>query len=98
MRLADRLDHEKVARVEVRPGVHLGTFKVFANYTGVADITQLDPEIFDKLWKDSIEKEGIHYVSPDFLRMSVYLELSRPRGDVSRWKKVYSRLLLLNKA
>lgn len=30
--------------------------------------------------------------------MSVYLELSRPRGDVSRWKKVYSRLLLLNKA
>ena len=98
MRLADRLDHEKVTRVEVRPGVHLGTFKVFANYTGVADITQLEPEIFDKLWKESIEKEGIHYVSPDFLRMSVYLELSRPRGDVSRWKKVYSRLLLLNKA
>jgi hypothetical protein len=29
--------------------------------------------------------------------MSIYLELSRPRGDVSRWKKVYSRLLLLNK-
>jgi hypothetical protein len=29
--------------------------------------------------------------------MSVYLELSRPRGDVSRWKKVYERIQLLNK-
>jgi hypothetical protein len=27
----------------------------------------------------------------------MYLELSRPRGDVSRWKKVYERLQLLNK-
>lgn len=30
--------------------------------------------------------------------MSVYLELSRPRGDVSRWKKVFTRLQLLNKS
>jgi hypothetical protein len=27
----------------------------------------------------------------------MYLELSRPKGDVSRWKKVYDRLQLLNK-
>jgi hypothetical protein len=26
----------------------------------------------------------------------MYLELSRPRGDVSRWTKVYKRLMLLN--
>jgi hypothetical protein len=71
MKLADQLDKEGVTRVEVRPGVHLGTFKVFANYTGVADITYLDDEIFDLLWEESIEKEGIHYVSPDFLRMSM---------------------------
>jgi hypothetical protein len=29
--------------------------------------------------------------------MSIYNELSRPKGDVSRWNKVYSRLILLNK-
>jgi hypothetical protein len=29
--------------------------------------------------------------------MSIYLELSRPKGDVTRWTKVYERLLLLNK-
>ena len=28
----------------------------------------------------------------------MYLELSRPRGDVSRWEKVYKRLQLLNAA
>ena len=40
---------------------------------------------------------GIAYVPPNFLRMSIYLELSRPKGDVTRWTKVYERLLLLNK-
>ena len=97
MMLADKLKAIGVENVEVKPGMHLGTFKVFANYEGVADITHLDADIFDRLWKEDITREGIHYVSPNFLRMSMYLELSRPRGDVSRWKKVYSRLLLLNK-
>jgi len=31
------------------------------------------------------------------LRMSMYLELSRPAGDISRWEKVLKRLSLLNK-
>lgn len=95
--LADRLTSEGFSSVEVKPGMHLGTFKVFADYIGVADISHMDESIFRKLWKESIEKAGIRYVPPSFLRMSMYLELSRPRGDVSRWKKVYSRLLLLNK-
>jgi hypothetical protein len=30
--------------------------------------------------------------------MNMYLELSRPRGEVERWEKVYKRLLLLNAA
>ena len=97
MALANLLSDAGVESVEAKPGMHLGTFKVFANYEGVADITHLDEDIFDRLWKEDITKEGIHYVSPNFLRLSMYLELSRPRGDVSRWTKVYSRLQLLNK-
>jgi hypothetical protein len=97
MVLANKLSDAGVINVEVKPGMHLGTFKVFANYEGVADITHLDSDIFDRLWKEDVVVEGIHYVSPNFLRMSMYLELSRPRGDVSRWKKVYERLMLLNK-
>jgi hypothetical protein len=96
-KLADRITKAGYKSVEVRPGVHLGTFKVFADYIGVADISHLDKPIFAKLWKESISKEGIRFVPPNFLRMSVYLELSRPKGDVSRWKKVYGRIQLLNK-
>lgn len=97
MMLANRLHERGIKTIEVKPGVHLGTFKVFADFEGVADITQLDEDIFEKLWSAGIVKDGIHYVTPDFLRMSMYLELSRPQGDVSRWTKVYSRLQLLNK-
>jgi len=96
-KLADRIAKAGFKSVEVKPGVHMGTFKVFADYIGVADISHLDKPIFTKLWKESIVKDGIHYVPPNFLRMSVYLELSRPRGDVSRWKKVYERIQKLNK-
>jgi hypothetical protein len=96
--IANQLRAKGVASVEVKPGMHLGTFKVFADFTGVADITQLDEEIFDRLWDEAETRAGIHYVPVNFLRMSMYLELSRPHGDVSRWEKVYSRLELLNKA
>jgi hypothetical protein len=96
--IANQLRKEGVAAVEVKPGMHLGTFKVFADFTGVADITHLDEEIFDRLWEEAEVRQGIHYVPVNFLRMSMYLELSRPHGDVSRWEKVFSRLELLNKA
>lgn len=95
--VADQLTNEGYASVEVKPGVHMGTYKVFADYTGVADISFMEETLFNKLWKESIEKNNMHYVPPNFLRMSVYLELSRPKGFVERWKKVYARLQLLNK-
>jgi hypothetical protein len=97
MKLADQLSAAGVDYIEVKPGMHVGTFKVFSNFESVADITHLDEDIFDRLWNQNVVREGIHYVTPDFLRLSMYLELSRPHGDVSRWTKVYTRLQLLNK-
>ena len=83
--------------VEAKAGVHKGTFKVFVNFIPIADITQLHKNIFETISKDAITIKGIKYSPPDFLRMNMYLELSRPRGDVSRWEKVLKRLVLLNK-
>jgi hypothetical protein len=83
--------------VEAKSGQHHGTYKVFVNYIPVADITQTPKEIYSTLKKDAIRVGGILYAPPNFLRMSMYLELSRPAGDVSRWEKVLKRLTLLNK-
>lgn len=94
--IADRLAAEGLDNIQVKPGVHLGTFKVFADYIPVADVSTLSKPIFTKLWNDSVIKDGVRYVPPNFLRMSVYLELSRPMGNVERWTKVYKRIRLLN--
>lgn len=82
--------------VEAKAGVHMGTFKVFVNFIAIADITYMHKDLYDSIQKESILIAGIHYAPPDFLRMSMYLELSRPQGDVSRWEKVLKRLNLLN--
>ena len=83
--------------VEAKSGQHHGTYKVFVNYMPVADITQLPKEIYNALKQESMRVGGILYAPPNFLRMSMYLELSRPVGDTSRWEKVLKRLTLLNK-
>lgn len=83
--------------VEAKSGVHKGTYKVFVNFIPVADITQLTKELFSNIKREAISVAGILYTPPNYLRMSMYLELSRPKGDVSRWEKVLKRLILLNK-
>jgi len=83
--------------VEAKSGMHKGTYKVFVNFIPVADITFLHMDIFEHLYKDSVVVSGIRYAPPNYLRMGIYLELSHPDGDISRWEKVFKRLILLNK-
>jgi hypothetical protein len=95
--LADIYHQKGFPDVEAKSGVHHGTFKVYVNFIPVADITQLDPDLFKTMKRETISVNGILYAPPNFLRMAMYLELSRPKGDVSRWEKVLKRLILLNK-
>jgi hypothetical protein len=95
--LANIYNKSGYQEVTASAGVHHGTFKVFVNFIPVADITQLTPELFKAVKNEAIKVNGILYAPPDFLRMAMYLELSRPDGDVSRWEKVLKRLILLNK-
>ena len=83
--------------VEAKSGQHVGTYKVFVNFIPVADITYLSKDIFNYMKPRCIIKKQILYAPPNFLRMSMFSELSRPEGDVSRWEKVLKRLILLNK-
>lgn len=81
-----------------RLGMHEGTYKVFVNFNSVADLTFMPTWMYGLLQKRALVEDGIYYTDSDFLRMGMYLELSRPRGEVERWEKVYKRLLLLNLA
>jgi len=95
--LADIYFRKGFSDVEAKAGVHYGTYKVFVNFFQIADITQLDSKLFSSLKKNAIAKDKILYAPPNFLRMAMYLELSRPSGDISRWEKVFKRLNLLNR-
>ena len=95
--LADIYYKKGFEEVEAKAGMHPGTFKVFVNYVPVADITYLIDDIYKNIKKRAIIVDGIYYTPANYLRMSMYLELSRPNGDVSRWEKVLKRLSLLNK-
>jgi len=94
--LVKLLTKAKFDNVTNRIGIHEGTYKIFVNYHGIADITYMTSWLYTRLAKSSIVEDSIHYVDADYLRMGMYIELSRPRGEVERWDKVYKRLLLLN--
>jgi hypothetical protein len=84
--------------ISKRIGIHEGTTKIYVNFTAIADITSVIPDFYNNIHKKSTVVHGIRYADPVFLRMMMYLELSRPRGQVDRWKKVYERLILLDQA
>jgi len=94
--LADIYYNAGYVEVEAKSGMHVGTFKVYVNFIPMADITMLNSVIYKNIQKDAITIAGIKYAPPDYLRMAMFLELSRPAGDVSRWEKVLKRLTLLN--
>jgi hypothetical protein len=96
MELADVYFQHGFTSIEAKAGSHYGTYKVFVNYIPIADITLLHSQIYLSIQKDAIVMNNIRYAPPNFLRMNMYLELSRPLGDVSRWEKVLKRLTLLN--
>lgn len=95
--LADIFYKEGYIEVEAKAGIHMGTFKVYVNFISIADITQMHQKLYKELLKDAIVISELHYTPPNYLRMSMYLELSRPSGDVTRWEKIFKRLTLLNK-
>jgi hypothetical protein len=94
--LVNNLKRAGFEEVASRIGMHEGTKKILVNYVAVADISEMGPDIFEIIQKRAVNINGIYYTDPDVLRMMMYLELSRPKGEVSRWTKVYERLTLIN--
>lgn len=81
-----------------RVGMHEGTKKIMVNFVPIADISHIEESVYSVFAKRAVKKGGVRYTDPDVLRMMMYLELSRPKGEVERWKKVFERLELINRS
>ena len=82
--------------ISAREGMHEGTVKIYVDYIPVADMTAMNSRLYRILSQREYRLDGISYLDGNTLRMLMYLELSRPKGEVSRWEKVYERLALFN--
>ena len=95
--LANILKNNNIGNIEVKSAMFKGTYKVFINFIPIVDFTNIKNEIFLNIYNKSVKINNILYAPPSYLKISMYQELSRPMGDISRWEKVYNRLELLNK-
>ena len=95
--LANILTQNNIENIEVKSAMFKGTYKIFINFIPIVDITHIENDVFLNLYNKSQKINKLLYAPPSYLKISLYQELSRPLGDLSRWEKVYSRLELLNK-
>jgi len=95
--LSTILINNNIENIEVKSALFKGTYKIFINFISIVDITNINKDVFVNIYNKSNKINNILYVPPNYLRISLYQELSRPLGDLSRWEKVYNRLELLNK-
>lgn len=93
--LADEFYKKGYEFTEAKAGIHKGTYKVYANFWPVADITYVNQKDFDKIKTKTID--GVKIVGPFKLLESMYKEFSEPYVNPSRWPKVASREKLLQK-
>lgn len=102
--LAKRYESAGYKYIEVRPGIHVETYKVFVDFMPVADITDIPPRLFQHLSEVSLSEKplilrnnpslDLHIVPLSFLRLAFHIELSRPNGYIERWPKVYQRMVI----
>jgi len=102
--LADKYYTLGYKYVEVKPGIHFETYKVYVDFMPVADITDVPDKLFKHLLEISLSEKSVVLqnnpsldvnIAPlSFLRLAFHIELSRPNGFIERWKKIYKRMVL----
>jgi hypothetical protein len=95
MNLVDGLVAAGWRNAQVVPALHPESYRIRVDNLFIVDLTTMSEELFNALWQKRIRNEGMSYVPINFLRMLMYLELSRSEM-VSRWEKVQARLDILN--
>lgn len=89
--IADRLAAANFGYVEVKKGLHKGTYKVYADFMTVADVTSVSKRLHSYLSDNSKTISGVRFCPSEFLMWSLYKEMARPHGSSHRWEKIYPR-------
>lgn len=105
--LANIYARKGYSHIELKPGLHSGTYKLYVNFISIADITNIPRQLYTRMKlisqeeRDMILKNNpeldLHIAPIYFLKMALHLELSRPNGFIDRWTKVYNRMVLFYK-
>jgi len=106
--LANYLEDKGYKYIEVKKAIHNNTFKVFAEFIQIIDITLINEEVYNKLYEVILQerktkiynyfKEKNIYIAPMLLlKRNLYFEMARPKGSYYRWDKIYKRIKILNK-
>jgi hypothetical protein len=100
--LSEYLKKKNYQYVKVRKAIHDNTFKVFANFIVVADLTQIEKKRFDNLltlFKEEKSSPMYRYYKDDYKLVPVFMlfsnmhyELARPQSSYYRWEKILKRL------
>ena len=93
VKIADLLYNAGFKYTETKAGIHKGTFKIFADFWPVADITYLPPDVYSLV--TTTKKNGYTIVSPAYLQMTLYNIISKPIEAPVRWPNVAFRQKLL---
>lgn len=98
--LADELYAKGYRYVYVKRAIHDGTFKVYGEFTPIADISSVSKTMYDRMIELSekdydLSKHAFIPAPLHFLRFSLHNELSKPVTSIRRWDKIYMRHQLL---
>jgi hypothetical protein len=104
--LATELARLKFPYIKIRKALHENTYKVYANFLQVIDLTQISLEEFNglkfvseyekmytKLYKNYHETFLLAPVC--YLKANMHYELARPVSSYFRWEKIFYRLQLV---
>lgn len=109
-RICELLHEAGLPNVEGSTNLHYGTYKIYVDYVPLVDVHSFPDELFPVLQKEAHKYKlstlypsvphpnlELYVASPDFLRMEIYKELAKPNDNPGRWKKLTTRLSILNR-
>lgn len=98
LNLLEVLKKKKYNFLLVKNALHDGTYKIGWEFKDIGDITQINDLEYKQIFKTSVLKDNVYLANVNLLKSNAYIELCMPKSSLFRWKKVFSRIKLLESA